>query len=71
MNKWMRQLHRWLSLAFTLAVVGNLAALFVVPRDAPEAAYIGFAALLPLIPLLFTGVYLFALPWLGKSKGSA
>ena len=27
MKKWMRQIHRWLSIAFTLAVVVNVAAL--------------------------------------------
>lgn len=57
-NKWIRQMHRWLSLAFTLAVVANIAAMGL----AEPAVWIGLLALVPLIPLLLTGIYLFALP---------
>ena len=57
-NMWVRQVHRWLSLAFTVAVVANIAALVMKS----QAMWIGFLALVPLIPLLLTGVYLFALP---------
>lgn len=64
-NMWIRQLHRWLSVAFTVAVVINIAAL---GRDEP-VAWIGFMALLPLVPLLLTGLYLFALPYAAKWRG--
>ncbi|MBW8299155.1 MAG: hypothetical protein K0M60_06110 [Hydrogenophaga sp.] len=57
-NKWIRQTHRWLSLAFTLAVIANIAAMGM----AEPAVWIGLLALVPLIPLLITGIYLFALP---------
>ncbi len=64
-NKWIRQVHRWLSLAFTLAVIANIAAMILqVP-----AVWIGFLALVPLIPLLITGLYLFALPYLARRRG--
>ena len=64
-NKWIRQIHRWLSLAFTLAVIANIAAMILqVP-----AVWIGFLALVPLIPLLITGLYLFALPYIARRRG--
>lgn len=64
-NKWIRQFHRWLSLAFTLAVIANITAMILqVP-----AAWIGFLALAPLIPLLVTGLYLFAMPYLARRRG--
>lgn len=54
----MRQWHRVLSLAFTLAVVANLGAMMI--PGSPQ--WIGFLALAPLLPLLATGIYLFILP---------
>ena len=57
-NKWVRQIHRWLSLAFTVAVIVNIVAL-----GAKEpAVWVGVLALLPLALLLLTGLYLFVLP---------
>ena len=64
-NKWVRQLHRWVSIAFTVAVIINLIAL----AKQEQATWIGFLALFPLIFLLFTGLYLFALPYLSKRRG--
>jgi hypothetical protein len=62
-NTWVRQIHRWLSIAFTLAVIVNIAALGL---EKP-AVWVGLLALLPLALLLFTGLYLFVLPYVGKS----
>jgi archaellum biogenesis protein FlaJ (TadC family) len=59
---WVRQIHRWLSIAFTLAVIANIVAM----TQQVQAAWIGFLALVPLIPMLITGLYLFALPYLGR-----
>ena len=61
-NKWVRQIHRWLSIAFTVAVVVNIAALV---QEEP-AVWIGLLALLPLALLLLTGLYLFVLPYATK-----
>lgn len=69
-NKWIRQTHRWLSLAFTATVVANLVAMVVLSKDDPMAMYIGFSALLPLIPLLITGIYLFVLPYTAKQRSA-
>ena len=57
-NHWIRQLHRWLSMAFTLAVIANL---LVMGRE-PIARWVGLATLVPLIALIITGLYLFLLP---------
>ncbi|MBN1206257.1 MAG: hypothetical protein JXB05_15175 [Myxococcaceae bacterium] len=58
-NKWVRQTHRWLSIAFTVAVIVNIVALGKEER----AVWVGLLALLPLALLLFTGLYLFVLPY--------
>ena len=54
-----RQFHRWLSIAFTVAVIINVAAMF---RQEP-AVWVGALALIPLVLLLMTGLYLFILPY--------
>jgi len=64
---WVRQGHRWLSIAFTLAVVANIVAMAL---GRPEQ-WIGFLALVPLIPLLLTGLYLFVLPYLRRRERAA
>ena len=61
-NMWIRRIHRWLSIAFTLAVIANIVALTMQI----QATWIGLMAFVPLIPLLATGLYLFALPYLGR-----
>ena len=61
-----RQIHRWLSIAFTLAVIANIVAMTIQL----QAVWIGFLALVPLIPLLATGLYMFALPYLGRRDGA-
>ena len=61
-NKWVRQIHRWVSIAFTVAVIVN----FVAVAEKKETFWVGFMALLPLALLLFTGLYLFVLPYATK-----
>ena len=61
-NMWIRQIHRWLSIAFTIAVIANIVALTMQV----QATWIGLLAFVPLIPLLATGLYLFALPYVGR-----
>lgn len=69
MNKWVRQLHRWVSILFTLAVIANFAAM----TQGPPPAWVTYSPLLPLALLLFTGLYLFVLPYLrgGRRGGSS
>jgi len=57
-----RQTHRWVSIAFTLGVIANIVAL-AVADEAQPAAWLGMLALVPLILLLLSGLYLFVLPY--------
>jgi len=61
-NKWVRQTHRWLSIAFTVAVIVNIVNIVALGQEEP-AVWVGLLALLPLALLLFTGLYLFVLPY--------
>jgi heme A synthase len=58
-SKWIRQTHRWLSIAFTVAVIVNIVAV----EQKKYTFWVGLLALLPLALLLFTGLYLFVLPY--------
>ena len=60
-NHWIRQFHRWVSIVFTLTVVANFVALARGTGMPPP--WITYSPLLPLALLLFTGLYLFALPY--------
>ena len=62
-NQWIRQIHRWLSIAFTAAVIANVVALI---QD-QQAVWVGLLALLPLALLMLTGLYLFVLPYAANS----
>ena len=64
-NKLIRQVHRWLSIAFTVAVIVNVIAMV----QEKQAIWIGLLALFPLLLLLLTGLYMFALPYTEKSVG--
>jgi len=64
MRAFMRQTHRWLSIVFTLTVIANFAAM---TRGKPPA-WITYSPLPPLFLLLFSGLYLFALPYLGRGR---
>ena len=61
-NKWVRQAHRWLSMAFTAAVIVNIIAVI----RGRYAQWVGLLAVLPLAFLFLTGLYLFALPYATK-----
>jgi len=65
-NKWVRQIHRWLSLAFTVAVIVT----FVALGQEDPAAWVTYLPLPPLALLLFTGLYLFVLPYATKWRSA-
>lgn len=65
-NHGVRQTHRWVSVAFTATVIANFVALAVGPGQPP--AWVTYAPLLPLALLLFTGLYLFALPYAARRR---
>jgi heme A synthase len=61
-NKWVRQTHRWLSVAFTVAVIVN----GVAVAQGKYSSRLGLLAVIPLALLLLTGLYLFVLPYATK-----
>ncbi len=65
-TKWIRQTHRWLSIVFTVTVLANFACM---TRGQPPA-WVTYSPLLPLFLLLFTGLYMFVLPYLKKGRSA-
>ena len=63
-NLLIRQGHRWISILFTLAVLVNIAAM----TQGQPPLWIGLLALFPLILLLVSGLYLFALPYIARAR---
>jgi heme A synthase len=61
-NKWIRQTHRWLSMAFTVAVIVNILAI----AQKKYSTSVGLLAVVPLAFLFLTGQYLFVLPYANK-----
>lgn len=62
-NAGIRQFHRWVSIIFTLTVIANFTTMAVMGTP---PAYIVYAPLPPLFLLLFTGLYMFALPYMAR-----
>lgn len=61
-NKWFRQIHRWLSIVFTIAVLVNLVAVL----RGKYSNTLGLSAVFVLALLFITGIYLFVLPYAAK-----
>jgi hypothetical protein len=61
-TRWIRQTHRWLSIVFTVTVIAN----FIALAQGTPAPWITYSPLPPLALQLFTGLYLFALPYAAK-----
>jgi hypothetical protein len=59
-----RQSHRWISVFFTLAVAANFATMAV----GEPPAWIVYMPLPPLFLLLFSGLYLFVLPYVHRRR---
>ncbi len=59
-NNWIRQTHRRVSIAFTVTVIAHFVALAQGGMPPPSVTY---SPLLPLALLLFTGLYMFVLPY--------
>ncbi|MBO9582181.1 MAG: hypothetical protein J7498_14930 [Sphingobium sp.] len=60
----MRQVHRWLSVIFTLTVVAN----FIAMAFGPPPSWITYSPLPFLFLMLATGIYLFFLPYVRRDK---
>ena len=67
-NHLIRQTHRWLSIAFTVTVIANFVALGM--RQGQPPAWVTYSPLFPLALLLFTGLYMFVLPYASKWRSA-
>lgn len=67
MSYWIRQSHRWISIAFTLTVIANFLVMFARQGQQPPP-WVTYSPLLPLFLLMLTGLYLFALPYASRRR---
>lgn len=62
-SKWIRQIHRWLSIAFTVTVIANIIAF---AQGGTPPSWLVYLPLFPLLLLWLSGLYMFVLPYAGK-----
>ena len=62
-SKWIRQMHRWMAIAFAFGFIVNIIAL---GGGEPPAFCVYLVVLIPLFLLFPTGLYMFALPHAAK-----
>lgn len=67
-NRLIRQGHRWVSMAFVVVVLGVFAMLGMGQQP---AQWVYLLPLAPLFLLVASGLYLFALPYLSRSRRAA
>ena len=63
-NNWIRQIHRRLSIIFTLTVAAN----FVAMAVGKPPMWVVYSPLPFLFLLMFTGLYMFVLPYTAKRR---
>ena len=68
-NTWVRQTHRWVSIVFTMTVIANFVAL-ALGRGQQPPPWVTYSPLLPLALLLFSGLYLFVLPYATRRRNA-
>ena len=61
-SKFIRQFHRWVSMAFTATVIAN----FVTMASVQPPIWLVYAPLPPLFLLIFSGLYMFVSPHAAK-----
>ena len=64
-NRFIRVTHRWMSIFFTVAVIAT----FIALAQKEPIVWVSYVPLFPLAVLFFSGLYLFALPYLAKWRG--
>jgi len=65
-SNWIRQIHRWLAIVFTVIVIAN----FVAIALGKPPMWLVYSPLPPLFLLMFTGLYMFALPYVIRWRSS-
>jgi len=68
-SKWIRQVHRWLSIAFTVTVIANIVALSTGEGKPPD--WITYSPLLPLALLMLSGLYMFFQPYVARRRATS
>ena len=63
-SKWVRQSHRWFSIAFTVAVIVN----GVTVARGKYSARLGLIAVGTIALLFLSGAYLFVLPYVTRRR---
>ncbi|MCZ4430180.1 hypothetical protein O3S81_10745 [Agrobacterium sp. SOY23] len=63
-RNWIRQGHRWLGILLTVTILANFASM----AFGPTQPVIIYAPLMPLTLLVFSGLYMFFLPYPGKPQ---
>ena len=66
-SRFIRQSHRWISVAFVLSVIATTIAL----AQPEPIMWMSYVPLAPLFLLFLTGAYLFALPYIARLRRSA
>ena len=64
---WIRQFHRWMSVAFTVGFIANLVAM---SGGEEPAFWVYLLVLVPLFMLFPTGIYMFVRPYFGRRSDS-
>jgi hypothetical protein len=64
-NKGIRQFHRWMAVTFTLVVVAIFA---MLGAGQQPVQWVYYLPLPPLFLLMFTGLYMFFLPYLTRGR---
>ena len=64
-SKWIRQIHRWVSIAFTVSVIVT----FIALAQKTPLVWVSYVPLAPLALLLVTGLFLFVLPYATRWRG--
>ena len=64
MSKFIRQFHRWISIIFTSTVAANFIAMVL----GKPPMWLVYAPLPFLFLLMFSGLYMFALPYFTKAR---
>ena len=66
-HRFVRQLHRWVSIVFTATVIG----VFASQALGSTLEWVYFTPLLPLLVMILSGLYLFALPYFSGGRRAA
>ena len=64
LSQFIRQFHRWMSIIFTLLVI----AVFVISTRSAPPEWVFYMPLPALALMLFSGLYLFVLPYIRKGE---